>query len=276
MGKLIMCSGARTKRPYSFPSSGVRLYSIEELCYYLYHHVYLIDEELFSDALIDWLQNELQLADRAWKLRQLKEKQADAKTMLTVILCSADYYTEYEIKSLLKEFDGIADMPKVMRNCIKANHCLKHMQYKEAEAEYERLLASKEATELSLIDYGDILHNLAIARMHTTGYHMASSLFEQAYIRNRREDTLRQFLFTLLIINNEELYRKKLQEHEVDEILQHEVEAFMDQKKEEAVQSGLMNELHNLRQIKLQGRMKDYYNRTEELIESWKGKIRQI
>ncbi|MBP1754189.1 MAG: hypothetical protein H6Q59_587 [Firmicutes bacterium] len=276
MGKLILCSGARTKRPYSFPSSGVRLYSIEELCYYLYHHVYLIDEELFCDALIDWIQNELQLPDRALKLRQLKEKQADAKTMVTVVLCSADYYTEYEIKSLLKELDGIADLPKVMRKCIKANHCLKHQQYKEAEAEYERLLDSKEAAELSLGDYGDILHNLAIARMHTTGFTMASSLFEQAYIRNRKEDTLRQFLLTLMLLNHEELYQKKLQEYEVNEILQQEVEDLLNQKKEEAFQSGLMTELQDLKQTKLQGRMKEYYQRTEELIENWKIKIRQI
>lgn len=276
MGKLILCSGARTKRPYSFPSSGVRLYSIEELCYYLFHHVYLIDEELFSDTLIDWIQNELQLPERALKLRQLKEKKADAKTMVTVVLCSADYYTEYEIKSLLKELDGIANLPKIMRKCIKANHCLKERQYKEAEAEYERLLDSKEATELALGDYGDILHNLAIARMHTMGFTEASSLFEQAYIRNRREDTLRQFLSTLMLINNEELYQKKLQEYQVNEILQQEVEDLLQQKKEEAFQSGLMNELEKLRQTKLQGRMKEYYERTEELIENWKIKIRQI
>lgn len=276
MGKLILCSGARTKRPYGFPSSGVRVYSIEELCYFLLHHIYLIEEELFSDALIDWIQVELRLPERAEKLRQLKQRHADAKTMVTVILCSADYYTEYEIKSYLKELDTIAGMPKIKRNCIKANNYLKQRQFKEAETEYEKLSETKEAAELTPEDYGDILHNLAVAKLHTVGFRTAAELFEQAYIRNNKEESLRQYLLAIHLIGMEELYHSKLEEYQVSEELRQSIEGMLQEKKEEAKQSSLMIELHNIRELRLSGNIKGYYQRTEELIEDWKTQIRQM
>lgn len=276
MGKLILCSGVRTKRPYGFASNGVRVYSIEELCYYLFHHVYLIEEELFCDGLIDWIQIELNLPDRAEKLRQLKSKHADAKTMVTVILCSADYYTEYEIKCLLKELDAIAGMPKIKRCCIRANNYLSQKQYTEAEAEYEKLLESPSATELSPEDYGDIQHNLAIAKTHTAGFKAAAIRFEQAYNRNSREESLRQFLYSLLMLGQEELYHNKLEEYQVSEEQQHSIEDELREKKEEAAQCSLMAEIQDLKQTKLQGRMSEYYRKTEEMIEGWKAMIRQI
>ncbi len=276
MGKLILCSGKRTDRPYGFSSGGIRVYSMEELCYFLYQHIYLIDEELFCDALIDWIQKELNLPERAEKLRQLKHRKADAKTMVTVVLCSADYYTEYEIKSYLKELDTISGMPKIKRNCIKANNYLEQKQYKEAEAEYERLLEAKEAVELTPEDYGDILHNLAIAKLHTIGIRSAAELFEQAYQRNQKEGSLLQYLYCIRLIGNEELYRNKIREYQVNDILQRNIDETLREKTEEALQCGLMSEIHNLRQLKHQGHMKEYYQRSEELIEGWKAGIRQI
>lgn len=276
MGKLILCSGARTKKPYSFPTVGMRLYSMEELCYFLFHHIYLIEEELFDETLFDWIESELKLPDRAEKLRQMKSIHADAKTMVTIILCSADYYTEYEIKSYLKELDLIAGMPRLRRNCIKADNYLRQQQYKEAEAEYEKLLNGGDASELSLEDYGDILHNLSIAKLHTSGFRTAAALFEQAYIRNQKEETLRQTLYAMKLVNDEELYEKKLYEYQVSDLLRQEIEETLKQKQEQAEQSNQMTELRLLWQYKQQGRVKEHLQGTEELIERWKGQLRQM
>lgn len=276
MGKLILCSGARTKRPYCFPSTGIRVYSIEELCHFLFHHIYLIEEELFNEALIDWIQVELKLPERAEKLRQLKTRHADTKTMVTVILCSADYYTEHEIKSYLKELDTIVGMPRIKRNCIKANNYLKQRQFKEAEAEYEKLSESKDAAELTQEDYGDILHNLAVAKLHTVGFQAAAELFEQAYIRNNKEESLRQYLFAIHLIGMEDLYNNKLEEYQVGEALRLNIEGMLQASIEEAKQSELMIELHNIRQLKLSGNINGYDQRNEELIEGWKTQIRQM
>lgn len=276
MGKLILCSGVRTKRPYGFASTGVRVYSIEELCYYLYHHVYLMEEDMFSDSLIDWIKTELKLEDRAEKLRLIKEKKPDLKTMVTIILCSADYYTEQEIKSVLKMLDEIIGMPMIKRSCLKANNCLQNGQFREAVIEYESILNSKEAVDLTPEAYGDILHNMAVAKMHITGLKEAPELFGQAYERNHREESLRQYLYALRLVNNDALYNEKVMEYQIEEAFQKSIVDYLEQKNEEAKCSEGMLEIQQLKLHKSQGKMNEYYKKTDEMIDSWKAKVRQI
>ena len=276
MSKLILCSGERTKRPYGFAQAGIRIYSIEELCYYLYNHVYMITEEMFCNDLFDWIETELKLPERAQKLKQLKKQKSDLKTMVTVILCSADYYTEYEIKVMLKLLDDIIGMPLIKRNCIKANNWLRNGQYLDAATEYERMINSMEATELSPEEYGDIYHNMAVAKVHITGLKEASKLFYQAYERNHRENSLRQYLYTLRLSNNDMGYLDKAEEYQVSEELKDSITEFLEQKENEAEYSEQRKEIEYLKQKKAKGKMKEYYKMTDDIIDSWKSKIRQI
>ena len=73
MGKLILCRGKRTERPYVLQGTGYRIYSIEELCHYIYNNIYSIDETLFTDSLIDWIGTELCLPERAEKGVSLRQ-----------------------------------------------------------------------------------------------------------------------------------------------------------------------------------------------------------
>lgn len=42
---------------------------LEELCYYFYHNLYLVDETILNENLCRWLQEELELPKLAAKLR---------------------------------------------------------------------------------------------------------------------------------------------------------------------------------------------------------------
>ena len=43
MGKLIFCTGQVTQKPYTFPFSKTKIYSMEELNYYLYNNIYKLN-----------------------------------------------------------------------------------------------------------------------------------------------------------------------------------------------------------------------------------------
>jgi len=252
----------------------VRIYSIEELCYFLYHHVYMIDEDMFCDDLFDWIGSELKLQDRALKLKQLKQQKADLKTIVTVILCSADYFTENEIKGMLKILDQVAGMPLIKRNCIKANSYLENKRYLEAASEYEKIINSTGITEITPEEYGNIYHNLAVAKVHITGLKEASRLFAQAYERNRSEESLRQYLYSLRMCNNEEVFASKLIEYAVDEDLKQNIQECMEQHESEAKSTDQRKEMEDLMKWKNEGKMSEFYKRSEEMIEMWKAKVR--
>lgn len=268
MGNLILCSGERTSRPYVFPSSNFRIYSIEELCYYLYNHVYLIEESLITEALIDWIGSELKLTERSQKLKLMKDQGADIKTIVTAILCSCDYYDEDEIKDILRVIDNIIGMPLVKRNIIRATEFLKNKKYMEAIRAYELILNSDGATELSPEEYGSILHNMGVAIVNTKGLSSAKELFRQAYERNRREESLKQYLYTIRISGDIEY--KLLEELQLDESLKDEIDNNIDLIFEEANDSHKMSRIKRLRQYKSEGKIAEYYRYVDETIENWK------
>jgi tetratricopeptide (TPR) repeat protein len=274
MGKLILCSGVRTKRPYIFLSSGIRIYSIEELCYYIYNHVYLIEEEMFTDSLFDWIGNDLMLEERVAKLKVLKEQKADLKTIVTVVLCSSDYYTESEIKALIRILDKIIDMPLIKRYFIRANEFLKDGQFFDALNEYRHMLCLEEASELTPEEYGDVLHNMAVATAHIKGLEEATELFGQAYERNHREESLRQFLYAFKLSGGN--ISEKLKEYQLDDTFGKEILDYLAQAEHESDNNEEFYAIKNLKQCKEDGKIKEYNMMSDKIIDEWKTSIRRI
>ena len=58
MSDITMCT-LHSEKPYYITEINKNIYSIEELNYYLYNYLYLVDEEFFSESLIDYIENEL-------------------------------------------------------------------------------------------------------------------------------------------------------------------------------------------------------------------------
>ena len=63
MSGYILCQTKRAKLPYFIENISTNVYSIEELCYYLYHNLYLIDQTIMNEGLCSWIQEELELPD---------------------------------------------------------------------------------------------------------------------------------------------------------------------------------------------------------------------
>ena len=58
MSRVHLCLGRTASAPYSFDKARVRVYSVEELCYFLKENAYLLDETIFTRGLSDWLYKE--------------------------------------------------------------------------------------------------------------------------------------------------------------------------------------------------------------------------
>lgn len=276
MGKLILCSGKRTNRPYVMPNTGHRVYSIEELCYYIYNNIYSIDETFFTDSLVDWIGTELCLISRAEKLEMSLKQGADFKTLLVIVMCSSDYYTEQEIKRLLATVDDMRIMPPAKRWFIKANSYLKGKQYSEAAAQYDRLLVSDEATSLNPRDYGDVLHNKAIATLHISGLEGALELFEQAYERNHREESLRQYLYTLWLARGREAFDGETAGMQISGQLREDIIIRMEQLSRDAGMCRDMNEINKLRNLKDAGKTDEVRDKCKQMIYRWIGDMRVL
>ena len=71
MGNLILCHDRHAAHPYEITRIHCRIFTIEELCYYLCNNLYLIDYTIMNGQLCDWLDEELEMKALASELRDV-------------------------------------------------------------------------------------------------------------------------------------------------------------------------------------------------------------
>ena len=52
MSGYILCQVKKAEKPFFIENISTNIYSIEELCYYLYNNLYLIDSSLINQKLV--------------------------------------------------------------------------------------------------------------------------------------------------------------------------------------------------------------------------------
>ena len=63
MGSLILCHKKRARQPYVISRVHMKIYTIEELCYYICNNLYLIDYTIINQQLCDWIGRELDMEE---------------------------------------------------------------------------------------------------------------------------------------------------------------------------------------------------------------------
>jgi hypothetical protein len=195
----ILCKGKIAKKPYRMPYTGCKVYSLEELCYYLYHNIYSINEEFFEKSLADWLLEEIKHPLLAKKMENMIQAGENLKNLVVTLLCGCDYYKEDEIREIVTVMDEIVNLPLYRKKKIKADNLLRAGHYGKSLAEYQKLLHGSFAVNFTTEEYGDILHNQGIAHFYTASFSEAERDFREAYARNNKKDSMEHYLWTLLL-----------------------------------------------------------------------------
>ncbi len=274
MGKLILCNGKQALNPYCFKMTNTYVYSIEELCYYIYHNVTALMSELKEEGLICWIEDELGLKECAAKLRHLVLAEAGFKDIVVCILLSCDYYEEAQIKQLLIDLDEFINLPPVELGLKKAINYLKYKQYAKALAEFEEIIEDAEFAAYSEEMKGRVLHNMGVALLHSRGPMAALNKFREAYEKNNNKESLREYFLILLITKQENRALSELINYGLDEVFLTEL------KREYAESLANINEfpgihtIGELREAKEGGKVGKFYQVAYALIEDMKKNYR--
>lgn len=107
MGNLILCSSKKARHPYYVEQLGIRLYTGEELSYFIYNNLMLLDESFLDERLYRFLENEAGLPETAGKLRRWRGS-AGFGELLLVILQDVHYYGSQELLAFQAETKRLA------------------------------------------------------------------------------------------------------------------------------------------------------------------------
>ena len=205
-GRLIFTSEEKNMVPYHFGLSGIRIYSLEELCYYIQNHVYAVSLETFGDDLIYWIDKNLNDKILAKRLREGKKNERSLKEFVRTTLLSIDYYGKEEIRDIQKTIEEIELQNPVEAKKVEADNYLRYGKLLEALLTYEKVdLMMEEHEEMVTREFkGNVYHNMGIAYARLANGDSALECFKKAFVLNQSERTRDSWLMLLKILGREE------------------------------------------------------------------------
>ena len=135
-----LCQIPVAKHPYYIESISANIYSIEELCFYLYENIYLVDHTIMNERLLDWVRDELGLKRLYRQMYEQLEKKAGIGDFILPIFREIGYLSHEEFRSLQEQISRLEVQQADMRQKLKGDYLVHCKMYGNALAEYQQIL----------------------------------------------------------------------------------------------------------------------------------------
>ncbi|MDD6334525.1 MAG: tetratricopeptide repeat protein [Clostridia bacterium] len=264
MGKMILCRGRQTDRPLIIEGTGIRLYTAEELCYYIYNNIYLIGQEFVNGRLVEFLAQtgENELSER---VRNLIDRKAGLAEILVTILKTVDYYSVTEIEQIREILNTLGKQNVCERLKARGDGYLHNDCYFSALKCYEKVINDYKGNGLSGSDYAKVYHNLGVSYARMFLYGKAAEYFDEAYRIGQHEYSLKCAV-AARIMEKKDRAPVNVDATEEEYVVGRELETLMDN----ARYSDEYRELENMDRMKSEGRLNEYNAAVNEKLTEWK------
>ncbi len=208
MGRIRVCVGRVAANPYVMKQSGVRLYSLEELCYELCSNAVLIDEDTVTPEMAEWIGDELGLAELAKGLRLLMKSGNPPEGCVRRILEECHYCGRErldEIAAIVRRNAGLDSGEKKKR---RIDHLAAAGKYEQALSEYRKLLLSAEGRDIALT--ASVYHAMGCIEAQMFRFSLAETYFDKAYRLTYHRESLRCYVCAVRMHGTKQEQERKL------------------------------------------------------------------
>ena len=217
MSGYILCQTKKAQRPYFIENISMNIYSIEELCYYLYHNLYLADHTVFNEELCSWLRDELGLEHLSAKLRQNLERNADVEEMIYPLFKEINYLTYEEMKGFNSRLAALGKERLAVRMKRKGDALTENGMYVNAIQVYQKLLERNDLDEQRKGFKASVRYNLGCAYSYLFQMEKAEECFLEAYREEHSRKTLKAYIIAYSSVHDKTDYDKIMDGLEADE-----------------------------------------------------------
>lgn len=217
MSGYILCQTKKAQRPYFIENISMNIYSIEELCYYLYHNLYLADHTVFNEELCSWLRDELGLEHLSVKLRQNLERNADVEEMIYPLFKEINYLTYEEMKGFNSRLAALGKERLAVRMKRKGDALTENGMYVNAIQVYQKLLERNDLDEQRKGFKASVRYNLGCAYSYLFQMEKAEECFLEAYREEHSRKTLKAYIIAYSSVHDKTDYDKIMDGLEADE-----------------------------------------------------------
>lgn len=195
MGSLILCHHKRAKHPYEIGRVHLRIYTIEELCYYVCNNLYLIDHTIMNRQLCKWISEELELKDLAEELGDELSRNCTEELFVLTLLRGSYIYAQSEINKVQLILESLHDQREVEKKKFKADSLLESGEYSSAVLVYQAIINDPWDDSVAKDFYGRVYGCLGTAYGRLFLYKEAADAYKEAYDLCEDPDMLKAYLY---------------------------------------------------------------------------------
>lgn len=267
MSGMILCRSEYSKRPYYISNIGMNVYSIEEICYFIYNDIYLLNDDFFSEELFSFIDRDIKESELAAHLRHLCEQKADLSEKVLTILRYVDYYSSEEIEELTRVMEKLDTQNVYERLKARADSFFSTRRYLSAIKNYEDIIGAKKDGKLSDTFYGNVWHNMGCCYACMFDFGKAAECFWTAFSLNNSDKSKMAYYSACHLAGDTGNERDDEEgSDEIRYVAGKELEALLDSVAD-TPEYGPINDALTCRK---EGRIGEYYVKINKLIEDWK------
>ena len=195
MGNLILCHDRHAAHPYEITRIHCRIYTIEELCYYLCNNLYLIDYTIMNEQLCTWLDDELGMNSLAESLRDVLRLRGSVEKFVLTILKESRIYREPEMIRIQNVLEHLKNQKDIERQKYKGDNLLESGEVEEAILVYQAILNQEKDESVDEKFYGKIYAGLGAAYGRLFLYQESARMYDRAYQICADEALLKPYLY---------------------------------------------------------------------------------
>lgn len=241
MGSLILCHDRHAGHPYEITRIHCKIFTIEELCYYLCNNLYLIDYTIMNEQLLTWLEEELGMTELSGQLRDVIRMRGSVEKFVLTILKTSKIFREPEMIRIQNVLERLKNQKDIERQKFKGDNLLESGEIEEAILVYQAILNEETDESVDQKFYGKIYAGLGAAYGRLFLYQESAKMYDRAYQICEDKKLLRPYLYASYKYMSLEEYHILLTKHddyvEVNDKMRQEMENIKRQLQTEPTQA---------------------------------------
>ena len=214
MGSLVLCHEKHATHPYEISRIHCKIFTIEELCYYLCNNLYLIDYTIMNEQLCVWLDEELEMPGRAGQLRDVIRLHGSVEKFVVTILKDSKIYKDPEMIRIQNTLERLKNQKDIEKQKYKADNLLESGEIEEAILVYQAILNQEKDESVDDKFYGRIYAGLGAAYGKLFLYQESARMYDRAYQICEDKALLKPYLYASYKYMSLEEYHILLTKHE--------------------------------------------------------------
>lgn len=195
MSSLILCHRQVARQPYEIDRVHRRIYTIEELCYYICNHIYLLDHTLMNRRLCRWIEMELGLKDLSQALSSCLDSGGMLEEFMMTILKASNIYTPADLNRIQGVLEHTFSQKEEERMKSKGDRLWERGEYEGAILVYQSILSRPKEDSLGASFYGKVYANLGAAYGRLLLYTESMNYYKKACESLKEAAVVKAYLY---------------------------------------------------------------------------------